>query len=214
MVGSNYEVGLKGSVLNERLNLAAAYFWSTQDNVAERDDSVPPNPVTGEEYYRSGGKGNKVNGFELEAAGEITPDWNLTAGYTYTHSVNGSDKRNNTSQPLNLVKISSAYRLPGAWRNLTVGGAVNWQSETYDFSNRPTGQRNSEGRPITTRAKITQQGYTVVNLMSRYQFDEQVSASVNVNNLFDKKYYERVGFYNGVYWGEPRSVTLALDWKL
>ena len=214
VVGSNYEVGLKGSVLNERLNLAAAYFWSTQDNVAERDDSVPPNPVTGEEYYKSGGKGNKVNGFELEAAGEITPDWNLTAGYTYTHSVNGSDKRNNTSQPLNLVKISSAYRLPGAWRNLTVGGAVNWQSETYDFSNRPTGQRNSEGRPITTRAKITQQGYTVVNLMSRYQFDEQVSASVNVNNLFDKKYYERVGFYNGVYWGEPRSVTLALDWKL
>uniref|UniRef100_UPI001C108711 hypothetical protein n=1 Tax=Vibrio cholerae TaxID=666 RepID=UPI001C108711 len=83
----------------------------------------------------------------------ITPDWNLAAGYTYTHSVNGSDKRNNTSQPLNLVKISSAYRLPGAWRKLTVGGAVNWQSETYDFSNRPTGQRNSEGRPITTRAK-------------------------------------------------------------
>ncbi|EIK63156.1 TonB-dependent siderophore receptor [Pseudomonas lactis] len=214
VVGSNYEVGLKGSVLNERLNLAAAYFWSTQDNVAERDDAVPPNPVTGEEYYKSGGKGNKVNGFELEAAGEITPDWNLTAGYTYTHSVNGSDKRTNTSQSLNLVKISSAYRLPGAWRKLTVGGAVNWQSETYDFSNRPTGQRNSDGRPITTRAKITQQGYTVVNLMSRYQFDEQVSASVNVNNLFDKKYYERVGFYNGVYWGEPRSVTLALDWKL
>ncbi len=48
--------------------------------------------------------------------------------------------------------------------------------------------------------------------MSRYQFDEQVSASVNVNNLFDKKYYERVGFYNGVYCGAPRSVTLALDW--
>lgn len=186
VVGSNYEVGLKGSLLNERLNLAAAYFWSTQDNVAERDDSVPPNPVTGEEYYKSGGKGNKVNGFELEAAGEIRPDWNLTAGYTYTHSLNGSDKRTNTGQPLNLLKVSSAYRLPGAWRNLTVGGAVNWQSEIYDFGNRPTGARNSEGRPITTRAKITQQGYTVVNLMSRYQFDEQVSASVNVNNLFDK----------------------------
>ncbi len=29
-----------------------------------------------------------------------------------------------------------------------------------------------------------------------------------------KKYYERVGFYNGVYWGDPRSITLALDWKL
>lgn len=54
----------------------------------------------------------------------------------------------------------------------------------------------------------------MVNLMSRYQFDEHVSASINVNNLFDKKYYERVGFYNGIYWGDPRTVTLALDWKL
>lgn len=144
----------------------------------------------------------------------MMPDWNLTAGYTYTHSVNGSDKRNNTGQPLNLLKVSSAYRLPGSWRNLTVGGAVNWQSEIYDFSNRPTGARDSDGNRITTRAKITQQAYSVVNLMSRYQFDEHVSASVNVNNLFDKKYYERVGFYNGVYWGDPRSITLALDWKL
>jgi outer membrane receptor for ferric coprogen and ferric-rhodotorulic acid len=213
VVGSNYEVGLKGSLLNERLNVAAAYFWSKQDNVAERDDSVPPNPTTGEEYYKSGGKGNKVNGFELEVAGEVMPDWNLSAGYTYTHSLNGSDKRNNTGQPLNLLKVSSAYRLPGAWRNLTVGGAVNWQSDIHEFGNRPTGQRVGD-RLVTERAKITQQAYTVVNLMSRYQFDEHVSASINVNNLFDKKYYERVGFYNGVYWGDPRTVTLALDWKL
>lgn len=213
VVGSNYEVGLKGSLLNERLNVAAAYFWSKQDNVAERDDSVPPNPTTGEEYYKSGGKGNKVNGFELEVAGEVMPDWNLSAGYTYTHSLNGSGKRNNTGQPLNLLKVSSAYRLPGAWRNLTVGGAVNWQSDIHEFGNRPTGERVNN-RLVTERAKITQQAYTVVNLMSRYQFDEHVSASVNVNNLFDKKYYERVGFYNGVYWGDPRTVTLALDWKL
>ncbi|MHA4968014.1 TonB-dependent siderophore receptor [Pseudomonas extremorientalis] len=214
VVGSNYEVGLKGSLLQERLNVAAAYFWSKQDNVAERDDSVPPNPITGEEYYKSGGKGNKVSGFELEVAGEVMPDWNLTAGYTYTHSVNGTDKRNNTGQPLNLLKVSSAYRLPGAWRNLTVGGAVNWQSDIHEFGNRPTGARDSEGNRITTRAKITQQAYSVVNLMSRYQFDEHVTASLNVNNLFDKKYYERVGFYNGVYWDDPRSITLALDWKL
>ncbi|MBC3302636.1 TonB-dependent siderophore receptor [Pseudomonas sp. SWRI18] len=213
VVGSNYEVGLKGSLLNERLNVAAAYFWSKQDNVVERDDSVPPNPTTGEEYYKSGGKGNKVNGFELEVAGEVLPDWNLSAGYTYTHSLNGSGKRNNTGQPLNLLKVSSAYRLPGAWRNLTVGGAVNWQSDIHEFGNRPTGERVNN-RLVTERAKITQQAYTVVNLMSRYQFDEHVSASINVNNLFDKKYYERVGFYNGVYWGDPRTVTLALDWKL
>ena len=214
IVGSNYEVGLKGSLLNERLNLATAYFWSIQDNVAELDDSVPPDPRTKESFYTSGGKGNKIRGFEVELAGEVMPDWNITAGYTYTHSVNGEDRRNNSEQPLNLLRLSSAYRLPGAWRQLTVGGAFNWQSETYAWSNRPTGERDAQGNRITTRAKITQQAYSLVNLMSRYQFNEHVSASLNVNNLFDKKYYERVGFYNGVHWGDPRSITLAMDWKL
>lgn len=214
VVGSNYEVGLKGSLLNERLNLAAAYFWSTQDNVAELDNAAKPDPITREQFYTSGGKGSKVQGFEAEVSGEVMQDWNLTAGYSYTHSLNGDKQRSNTNVPLNMLKVSTSYRLPGEWRGLTVGGAVNWQSDFYQFADRPSGGRDTEGYLNTERAKITQQAYTVVNLMSRYQFDEHVSASLNVNNLFDKKYYERVGFYNGVYWGDPRAITLALDWKL
>ena len=214
VVGSNYEVGVKGSLLNERVNLATAFFWSTQDNVAELDSTVQPDPDTGEQFYKSGGKGTKVQGFEAEVSGEVMRDWNLTAGYTYTHSRNGDNRRANTGQPLNLLKVSTAYRLQGEWRALTVGGAVNWQSDFYDFADRPIGGRDADGYLLTESTKITQQAYTVVNLMSRYQFDDHLSASLNVNNLFDKKYYERVGFYNGVYWGDPRSITLALDWKL
>lgn len=213
IVGSNYEIGLKGSLLDERLNLATAVFWSKQDNVAEVDDSVPPDPVTLEEFYKSGGKGNKVNGFEAEVSGEILDGWNMTAGYTYTHSVNGEKNRTNTNQPLNLFRLSTAYRLPGNWNALTVGGAVNWQSDVYGNSNRPVG-RNANGRIITERARISQDAYTVVKLMSRYEFDKHLSASLNVDNLFDKKYYDNVGFYNGVFWGDPRTVTLSLDWKL
>ena len=44
VVGSNYELGLKGSFLQERLNLSSAVFWSKQDNVPEIDDSVPRGP--------------------------------------------------------------------------------------------------------------------------------------------------------------------------
>ena len=213
VVGSNYEVGIKGSLLEERLNLAAAYFWSKQDNVAELDSLTPPDPETGEQFFTSGGKGNKVQGFEVEVSGEVRPDWNLTAGYTYTHSLNGDKQRNNTHLPLNLLRVSTAYRLPGEWHALTVGGAVNWQSDFYDFAYRPVG-RDTNGALIRERTRITQQAYTVVNLMSRYEFDDHLSASLNINNLFDKKYYERVGFYNGVYWGDPRSISVALDWKL
>ncbi|MBC8996894.1 TonB-dependent siderophore receptor [Pseudomonas sp. N40(2020)] len=213
VVGSNYEVGLKGSLLQERLNVATALFWSKQENVAERDNSVPPDPATGEEFYKSGGKGNKVNGFEAEVSGEILDGWNMTAGYTYTHSVNGDKQRTNEKAPLNLLRISTAYRLPGNWQALTVGGAVNWQSSIYGDAKRPVG-RDAAGKFITESTRINQGAYTVVKLMSRYAIDKNLSASLNVDNLFDKKYYENVGFYNGVYWGDPRTVTLSLDWKL
>ncbi|VVO54273.1 Ferripyoverdine receptor [Pseudomonas fluorescens] len=213
VVGSNYELGLKGSLLEERLNLATALFWSRQDNVAELDDSVPPDPVTGEEFFKSGGKGNKVQGFEAEVSGEVMAGWNMTAGYTYTHSANGEKQRANTSQPLNMLRLSTAYRLPGDWQALTVGGAVNWQSDVYRAANRPIG-RDADGEVITARANIRQEAYTVVKLMSRYEFDRHLSASLNVDNLFDEKYYDNVGFYNGVFWGDPRTVTLSLDWKL
>ncbi|RON45667.1 TonB-dependent siderophore receptor [Pseudomonas frederiksbergensis] len=213
VVGSNYELGLKGSLLDERLNVATALFWSKQDNVAELDDSVPPDPATGEEFYKSGGKGQKVQGFEVEVSGEVMPDWNMTAGYTYTHAASGDKQRANTAEPLNLLRLSTAYRLPGQWHGLTVGGAVNWQSDIWGNSNRPIG-RDTDGELITERAKIRQGAYTVVKLMSRYAFDRHLSASLNVDNLFDKKYYDNVGFYNGVFWGDPRTVTLSLDWKL
>jgi outer membrane receptor for ferric coprogen and ferric-rhodotorulic acid len=213
VVGSNYEVGLKGSLLEERLNIATAVFWSKQDNVAELDDSVPPDPASGEEFYKSGGKGDKVNGFEAEVSGEVMTGLNMTAGYTYTHSVNGDKQRTNTRAPLNMLRVSTAYRLPGDWQALTVGGAVNWQSAIFQYADRPVG-REANGDFITENTKIRQGAYTVVKLMSRYQFDEHVSASLNVDNLFDEKYYDNVGFYNGVFWGDPRTVTLSLDWKL
>lgn len=212
IVGKSYELGLKGSLLDDRLTLSSAVFWTTQDNVAEVDDSIPLGPK-GEQYYKSGGKGNKVQGFEVEVAGEVMPDWNVKAGYTYTHSVNGEKERNNTAQPLNLLRTSTTYRLPGNWRALTVGGGVNWQSDIYRYASRPVG-RNANGSLMTQSTAIRQEAYALVNLMSRYEFDKHLSASLNVNNLFDTKYYNNVGFYNGVYWGDPRTVTLALDWKL
>jgi outer membrane receptor for ferric coprogen and ferric-rhodotorulic acid len=72
VVGSNYELGLKGSLLEERLNLATALFWSKQDNVAERDDSVPPDPATGEEF-KSGGEGSTDRRWRGELAERCVP---------------------------------------------------------------------------------------------------------------------------------------------
>ncbi|WP_282363874.1 TonB-dependent siderophore receptor [Pseudomonas sp. PS01297] len=213
VVGSVYEVGLKGSFLEERLNLTSAVFWSKQDNVPEIDDSVPRGP-NGEEYYKAGGKGNKIKGFEVELAGEVMRDWNMMAGYTYTHSLNADGKRINTASPLNLVKVSTTYKLPGEWSAMTVGAAVNWQSDIYRAARRPDGTTDAKGNPNTFKENITQKSYTLLDLMARYEFDTHVSATLNVKNVLDQKYYDNVGFFNGVFWGEPRTVSLGLEWKL
>lgn len=211
VVGSNYEVGLKGSLLDERLNLSTAVYRSKQDNVAEVDYSRTRN-ADGQltTYYKSGGKGNTVDGFEAEIGGEVMAGWNMTLGYSYTHSLDADKKRRNTTQPLNMVRLNTTYKV---MEQLTVGGSVDWQSAIYDSGNRPVG-RDAAGEYITVETDIRQRAYTVVGLMSRYAFDEHLSASLNVKNLLDTKYYNNVGFYNGVYWGDPRTVTLSLDWAL
>ncbi|MCE1114570.1 MULTISPECIES: TonB-dependent siderophore receptor [Pseudomonas] len=208
IVGKVYEVGLKGSLMDDRLNLSSAVYRSKQDNVAEQDDSVPPNG--NEVFYKSGGKGNVVEGFEAEIAGEVRPDWQMSLGYSYTHAANADKQRKSPEQPLNLVRFSSTYKLTPA---LTVGGTLDWQSDTHKQANRPVG-RAADGSIVTVRDEISQKAFSVVGLMARYQFDEHLSASVNVKNLFDEHYYNNLGFYNGVYHGEPRTMMVSLDWKL
>lgn len=59
--------------------------------------------------------------------------------------------------------------------------------------------------------RIEQNPYAVADLMVRYDFTPKVSATLNVNNLFDKNYYRYIAHeraYN--YYGDPRNVMLTL----
>jgi len=48
------------------------------------------------------------------------------------------------------------------------------------------------------------------SLMASYRINDHLTASVNVNNLLNKHYYNRVGFYNGVHWSDPRTASFTL----
>ncbi|MCO8170868.1 TonB-dependent receptor [Pseudomonas sp. 21LCFQ02] len=201
--GDNYEIGFKSELLDGRLNTSIAAFEIRQDNLAEVDPGQVI-PGTTSAAYRAV-KGARTRGFEMEASGDLTPDWNLSASYNHSITKNADGERINTVAPANMFRLFSTYRLPGELNRLTLGGGVNWQSGIH-FTATPS----DLGRTV----KATQDAYAVFNLMGRYQITDQLSATLNINNLFDKKYLSALDttFYSG-YYGEPRNVMLSTRYR-
>ncbi|ARU04605.1 hypothetical protein CCO03_07905 [Comamonas serinivorans] len=230
--GKHYELGLKGEFFDKALNASVAVFRSIKDNEAEIDDSGalqpgtfdPANPPAGynnggyrvipgteEAAYRSTGKGNRMQGIELEVQGAVNRDWNLAAGFTHVQMKNKDGQAINPHLPRNTLRLRTTYRLPGDWSRLTLGGGLSWQSMTYaNVNGVPTGQTGADGRAITESRRIVQNAFWLLNLSAHYQFSQNLSASLNINNVLDKKYYSRVGFYSGVTWGTPRDIRFNL----
>ncbi len=233
IVGSIIEGGVKVELFDDRLLASAAVFGGKQDNLAEIDTSLdlepgsfdPQNPPDGYNNtgrwllpdgstpYKSTGKGNKVQGYELDIQGAIVDDWNVSLGFSHTKIENAQGMQTQTTVPKDLLRLFTTYKLPGALSRLTVGGGVSWQSDIWRNANRPTGELNANGAPITQSTRMEQGSLALVNAMARYRFSEQLSASVNVNNLFDKHYYRQIGFYNGVHWGDPLSWTARVQYS-
>ena len=206
--GESYEAGLKASLLDDQLLATAAMFWTKKTNVAVRDEQAIAEGIKtddGGDPMKASGEGLKIEGFEIEAIGRITPDWNITAGYTYVNSVSSEQVKASTTIPQNLVKVYTNFKLPETLWNgankFNVGFGVNWQSDVESKSS--SAPKNSDGY-------VRQDAYFLASANVGYTFSDYFSANLQVNNLFDEKYYQQVGFYNGVYWGEPRNVTLSL----
>ncbi len=213
VVGDMWEAGLKAEFFDGLLNTSVAVFKGEKDNVAELDDSVPAKFLPdGSDAYRSTGKGNKVQGWEVEAQGSLGEHWNLSTGYAHTVIENQKGVRQNTTTPVNTFRLNASWRPGGIDGRFWLGGGATWQSEIWRNGARPAPDYLVTGR--TESVRMTQDAFYLLNLSGGYRFNANFSAQLNVNNLLDKKYYSNVGFYNGVYWGEPRNVQLTLRWKL
>jgi outer membrane receptor for ferric coprogen and ferric-rhodotorulic acid len=77
-------------------------------------------------------------------------------------------------------------------------------STTAQAKANPDRQRNGADERLKVKP------YAIANLMARYQLRSGLSAQANGENLFDKKYYSQMGFYDQLAFGEPRNVTITL----
>ncbi len=203
ITGKSYELGLKSAYLSGKLNTTATIFRIEQDNLAQLDpDGVFVPGTTSAAYVAA--KGAVSEGYEFEVIGNITPRWDISFSFTKFEAEDASGQDVNTDHPRKLLKLFTTYNLPGDWNKLTVGGGVNWEGNNYvDTTN-----------PVTSQPeRLEQKAYSLVNLMARYDIDEQLSAQLNIDNLFDEKYFSQIGFFNQYAYGEPRNISLKVKYQ-
>lgn len=192
MEGEQYEVGVKGSYLDGRLQTSAALYQVTQTNRALPTDDTS-------QYFEAAGKA-RSRGLDLRASGQITPGWTVTAGYTYNDSKLLDEASLDTSAsafsqiaPRHLFRVWSNYRLPGDLSRWEVGGGINATSKLYGGTN---------------DAKITQGGFYTADARLAYKIDEHMTVALNATNLFDRRYITPMT--QGALFGEGRRVALTL----
>ena len=188
--GKSYEAGIKGHLLDKRLDVSAAVFHTKQDNVATY---VGFDSALGGYLYD--GMSYKSSGLELEASGELAPGLQISGGYTYVYITDADNNRGRKFIPRNALTSSMIYKLPMAPK-VKVGGSLKWQSKV-----------ENDDTPAANQA-----AYALVGLMTSYDIDPHWSTQLNLDNLTNEKYLQSVRYGQSNY-GAPRNVTASVSWK-
>jgi len=215
IVGKNYEIGIKGEYFNGALNASAAIFQIDQENRAALLDnqSQCARSDDGVYCYEAAGK-VRSQGIDLELIGALTPDWQIGAGYTFAQAKYRKDADHNkegrlfdTDVPRHLFKLNTVYTLPGELNQWRVGANLYSQSSIFNKgSNSTFGQYH-----------IEQRTYALVGLMAGYKVNQHLDTRLNINNLFDKKYYQ--GIASNSTWspydvyGDPRNFSITAKYS-
>ncbi|RAS32761.1 MULTISPECIES: TonB-dependent receptor [unclassified Pseudomonas] len=167
---TNYEIGTKWDLLDERLSLAAALFRTEKENAR-----VQVNTNT----YENVGE-TRVQGIELSASGKITDKWQVFAGYTYMEArqIDGGPlgKANDGNQlpntPNNSASLWTTYSITP---KLTVGGGAFYVDDVY-------------GSVANTTMVDS---YVRYDAMAAYKLTKNVDLQLNVQNLTNEVYYDK-----------------------
>ena len=177
LVGEQYEAGIKGSYLNDRINTSLAIFQLTEKNRG----ILLPGDIT-DSIYVAQGKA-RSRGVEAQVSGEVLPGLDVSLGYTYTatHYLDASADTGRAAfsayTPKHLFKAWANYRLPGKFHNISAGGGL-YVTSAYSAS--------------SSTATVRQPGYATMDLRAAYDIDRHTSVAINVNNVFNRRYYQSI----------------------
>lgn len=212
ITGRSVETGIKGELLDGRFNTALALYRIERDGEQVSDPSYPYVPDGRGSSCCYLARGEVVSeGIDAEIAGELAPGWQAMLSYTYNRNEDkSSDTEYHAAMPRHLFKAWTSYRLPGSWSAFDIGGGVTAQSKAANAGLVWVNLGGSLGWGQVPY-RVEQGGYSVWQARAGYRIDEHWSLALNLNNVFDKVYYQSVGNNSfGNWYGEPRSYTLSV----
>jgi len=221
----NYEIGAKADLFHRRLQLTAALFRNERSNFRVPSND-PINPTLQVVDGRS-----RVDGLALGVSGNITPEWQIFANYTYLDSEvlqsvsdfclanPGSAGCANSAAipdpqrgdrliqtPRHSGSLFTTYRLPFG---LQLGYGLTYQSGL------PTHQRT-----LLQRTQYFSDDFLIHRLFVSYELRAGLTAQLNVQNVTSERYFTNIrnnvnattGAISGGWAapGEDRSAVLSL----
>lgn len=193
---TNYEIGAKWNLLQDRLMLTAAIFRLERTDIKTTDPSNPAKLVLAGEQ--------RTDGFETTFMGQVSDNWQLYGGYAFLDAeitqsnskTNGVDNEGQvpTLTPRHSANLWAVRTLAPEWR---VGMGANYVGSRY------TSLDNDTEMPA----------YTTVDAALFYE-QPKWDAALRLFNVFDKEYYASAhGSVDLITPGAPRTLELSANYR-
>ena len=183
----NLELGAKWDV-TPALSMTAALFEVTRSNTRVAD---PANPG----FFVLTGS-SRVRGAEFSLAGRITPQWQMSLGYTYQE---GEIRSATSAAPVGRQLEKLPHHQATAWTR-------------YDLTPRfglGLGVIHQSSQFATISNAVQLPAFTRIDAAAYLTLSEAVSIQLNVENLTDTHYYASAHTDNNIQPGEPVSARIT-----
>jgi iron complex outermembrane receptor protein len=196
------ETGYQGEV-GSRLEISRKWAGNLSLYYMRKNNQVEALP--GGVYRRIGSAESK--GFEIELNGNPAPGLDINAGYTFSKAkylqhaggeINPVAGKVASFAPENMLNAWVNYEIQnGAIKGLSIGAGANYMDETF------TNSSNSYVLPA----------YTVFDAAIGYRVG-RVGLRLNMNNVFNEKYFANAIFANQFSPGATRNFLVSLKYSL
>jgi len=189
---SNYEIGAKWDVL-PRLSLTTAGYRLNRTNTRSTDPNDPTRIVqTGSQ---------RTNGYELGVNGQMAPAWSIAGGYAYqdafvTSATTAARAGAQIGQvPHHTFSLWNRYQFHP---RVAAGLGVLYRSDMF----------------VAIDNTVALPGYARADAAAYVRLTDRVRLQVNVENLFDKRYYINADGNTNISPGFPRTLRVGLTTTL